>query len=83
MDMNAKGFFEMMPTDEELVSPEKLLTIIEKKSSEIKSIRFQLPDTDTDSDDFGRFRVQWNPCYPGLRRRSLRLRGPAPRGPPG
>ena len=59
MDMNAKGFFEMVPTDEKVVSPEELLTIIKEKSSEIKSIRFQLPDTDSDSDDFGQFRVQW------------------------
>lgn len=57
MDMNTKGIFEMVPTDEELVSPQELLTIIEEKNSEIKSIKFQLPDAD--SDDFGQFKVQW------------------------
>ena len=62
MDMNTKGIFEMVPTDEELVSPQELLTIIEEKNSEIKSIRFQLPDAD--SDDFGQFKVQWkSPRY--------------------
>lgn len=62
MDTNTKGIFEMVPIDEELVSPRELLTIIEEKNSEIKSIKFQLPDTD--SDDFGQFKVQWkNPRY--------------------
>lgn len=62
MDTNTKGIFEMVPIDEELVSPRELLTIIEEKNSEIESIKFQLPDTD--SDDFGQFKVQWkSPRY--------------------
>ena len=67
MDMNTKGIFEMVPIDEELVSPRELLTIIEEKSSKIKSIKFQLPDIDTDTDDFGQFKVQWKrPRYYNL-----------------
>ncbi len=57
MDTNGKEILEMVPVDEELVLPQELLTIIEEKNSEIKSIKFQLPDID--SDDFGQFKIQW------------------------
>lgn len=62
MGTNGKEIFEMVPVDEELVSPQELLTIIEEKNSEIESIKFHPPDID--SDDFGQFKIQWkSPRY--------------------
>ena len=62
MGTNGKEIFEMVPVDEELISPQELLTIIEEKNSEIESIKFQPPDID--SDDFGQFKIQWrSPRY--------------------
>ncbi len=53
-----KEFIELVPINEEMVSPEEVIAVIAENKAEIKSVRYQ-PPLRIGSDDFGAFRVEW------------------------
>ena len=63
VDKNKKGFFETWLSNQQVVTAEALLTILESDTSEIESIEFLPPRVD--SGGFGLFKVHWEfPNYP-------------------